>query len=436
MRVCGRVNSLLQGMYKKNRYVSVVKYHLTDLLPFTDNQQLTTRSDRERLLRLLTFLCKLTQLATRSFMLGQFEDFDAQVSENLCQIRAYKLLLMADNSPNIMQQLVLIGIRCKEVQAKSVKLLADYQLIKANRLRNRSNKNNQLMSCKEFLHSEGFNLELTDEQYFLIQTFILSRYKIIDEHEICYGIDYSMLCAEMLISSKTFARKVVHRLQRNISQNSCAFIFKLLADLDSPSQKVYLLQKMYESDEVGRHILPCYEVTKIILEHASKFNRIIHVGVTRLFRNKKDLLVISFIPNDEQFNLTLRDQTEQPAILLFKGIMKYNDYMSESKEQYIQRFLKVGFLKIILANMAQHPQYAGLLLEDKKFNPYAEIDRSTFPDSYNDYIKSQENEFLKYKYLAGEIGCRPENLNLFLLTHIRCGNTDASLCQPALECTL
>lgn len=98
--------------------------------------------------------------------------------------------------------------------------------------------------------------------------------------------------------------------------------------------------------------------------------------------------------------------------------------------------MDIGFEKIILCNIAQHPQYTGLILCNKKYNPYLTLDLRGYPDFYKDYILTQEKEFLKHKYLAVEIGCSPANLNLFLLADIRCANSLLSIKQPKDEFVL
>ena len=67
-------------------------YILSNLLPYAQNMLLTSLGEKIRVLRLLEFFCHSALDALHAFFAKAYNKFDAQVSENLCQIRACQLL--------------------------------------------------------------------------------------------------------------------------------------------------------------------------------------------------------------------------------------------------------------------------------------------------------------------------------------------------------
>ena len=266
-------------------------------------------------------------------------------------------------------------------------------------------------------------MDFTDVEFFLIQAFVLSRYKQVAEHEISYGIDYDKLCHELTISSKTYAKKLVHHLQRNMSNMSCQFILTLLNDLGGNQELLYLLKSLYFTDEVGRHVMPCYEISKILLQHMKKMSTYVKIIVEQITDSSSKTISFLLRPVHGQNYILAEGEQEindGDAVVIFKGIVKYRNNTLESSEIYVTRFFHIGLEDVILSNMAQHPQYAGVTLADKKINPYPFIDASFQEQIYNGYLRQAEEQFIAHKQQAALIGCTPDNPSLFLLTHVRC----------------
>jgi hypothetical protein len=397
-----------------------MQYNLIHLMPYDEDVILNSLSSRIRVLELLNFLGKQTKQAIHSFLSSAYHDFDAQVSENLCQVRAYQLSCYLES--NIkgscikpLEAISFIQIRCEA-------LLNEYTALTLKRPSSYSKQIDNSITLRKFLEDNGLVFCFNELIYFLSQTYILSRYKLVGEFEISLGIDYEKFCSELKISSKTYARKVIHCLQRNISELSCRFILKLLAELDAKDSKIQLLKSLYFKDEVGRHVIPCFETTTILLEHALKSGKHIKVSCIRVKEDFRDAVHFFFKPSDQKDKYLLMSQKEDAPkhAILFTGISHFEGDLLERNEIYICRFISAGFEEIILSNMAQHPQYAGLLLDTKKYNPYADLDFSDLPLEYQHTLKQEESKFLDFKRKADQIGCSSKNKNLFLLTHVRC----------------
>ena len=72
-------------------------YSIRDLLPYTEDTLINSLKERIRTMQLLEFLYTSAQDAVHAFLAKKYNEFDAQVSENLCQIRAYQLMYLLDN---------------------------------------------------------------------------------------------------------------------------------------------------------------------------------------------------------------------------------------------------------------------------------------------------------------------------------------------------
>jgi hypothetical protein len=75
-------------------------------------------------------------------------------------------------------------------------------------------------------------------------------------------------------------------------------------------------------------------------------------------------------------NLYSHDDPANKEIIIFKGIVTYENKEFESQREYIERYIHMNFINIILANMVQHPQYAGISLSKEKLDSYESIDVS------------------------------------------------------------
>ncbi|HVV69635.1 MAG TPA: hypothetical protein VG895_00540 [Patescibacteria group bacterium] len=362
--------------------------------------------------------------ALNNYIQGNYAHFDAQVSENLCQIRAYQLIqTLEENKEYCKNKLSNFIQQVKEIQHRCESLLVQYEALKNKQPSHYLKFIRQSTTLKQVLDEHKLDVNFLEPVYFLTQAYVLSKYKLTGEFETSHGIDYEKICQSLGNISKTYARKIIHRLQRNLSEFSCQFLFKLLYGLNAEQYELCLLKSLYFKDEVGRHVLPCYEVTKILLMHALHSNKHIQVVVARIAQNEKDTIEFTLQPSQKQ-NCYIVDyksvgQTKR-GIMLFTGLARYKQERLESREHYLKRFSAAGFETIVLCNMAQHPQYPGILLDNKKYNPYMELDLSSQPHDYSKKRRSTEEEFLKYKYLAAQLGCSRKDAGLFLLTHIRC----------------
>lgn len=386
----------------------MTEHTLTDFLPNAMRDKLTSFPYFTCFLKTLELIANSINDTITSFSKGNYDDFDAQVSDNLCQIRAYKTVSLA-----------------RKHQQFSTKLLRGAAQIKAVCNHYYKNQNgfeiHEFTTIDYFLNSHGIKIILDDDDFYLIQTFILSKYKNFGNYRIPQGIDYSKIINDTGISSKTLIKKLIHHFQRNVSAISCKYIFNLLEELAPDIYQLKLIRELYFKDEVNRHVVSGYEAMNVILTHAKKMLKNIKILLFQISENEFKSITFNLnISEEGQYVKNLNEADINRTLFTFAGIVQYTNNINESADQYIDRFLTIGLKEIILANLAQHPQYPGLHLQNKKYNPYQSLYSDSLPPLYRDFIRESEQKFLYYKSLATEIGCTPNNSSLFLLTHVYC----------------
>lgn len=402
-----------------------MKYSIVALTPYFSELQLKTIQERIRVLELLNFIFLCSENAIKLFSSEKYREFDAQVSENLCQIRGYQLIdfIISNNCLEKKRDLENFLNTIKNAQKRCREALIKYYDLRNKRPSYYTKLIDETISLIEMLVLYEFDLTYSELFYFITQSYILSKYKLVGDFDISYGINYDALCCDIKIQSKTFVRKIIHCFQRNISKLSCQFIFKM-AGIDPNFRNVHILKLLYHTDEVGRHVLSCYEVTRIILNHALATKKRVKIIAIREFNNIRDEIEFLLKPDLEKgyYIYSTEESNETNEIMVFKGRVTYDKSSFETKEQYIKRFLCIGFIEVIQSNMAQHPQYAGILLSEFKFNPYASLNFDDVAAPYIETLKEAEQQFLEHKRKAEQYGCVPNNPTLFLLTHIYCDN--------------
>lgn len=440
MWICCLANRLLPNKEKREAQLNILGslmiYRLSNLLPSDEDTLLLSLKERIRVLDALIFLVSSMQHAIENYLTENYSFFDAQVSENLCQIRAHQLSQITNNKKQA-KALLTIQHDIKQIQSKSQSIRNDYVALSKKRPRPCLGSIDQAIPQKMFLQKNQLNLPFSEIAYILTQLYILSRYKLVGSYGISPGIDYRKLCLELNISSKTYAKKLIHRLQRNVSENSCQYILGLLRNMEAGYEHISLLERLYLKDEVGRHVIACYEVTKIIIQDAIQKKKPIKIIAVRVFEGIEDSITFILKPSRAySYYIDASQHLNESGLITFVGIVDCKQSALMTKEKYITQFLSIGFENIILANMAQHPQYSGLLLRDKKYNPYSSINPAEVGSGIADYIRKSEEQFLKHKFLSSRIGCAPADSSLFLLSHVRYDNVIQEVMEDLVSASI
>jgi hypothetical protein len=193
-------------------------------------------------------LIALTEEAFSHFLEGKLSNFDALVGENACELRAAYLMDLVDQGKTFQESLKATLLKVQELKNKTINLQDPANFVEIGK----------------FYQQNGIDFELTKDQQFLIQSYILTKTKVSEKNR--DKSDPSLLCAMVEVGSK-FSKNLVSETQKAVSKVSVAYI-------QSEAKKISISepQKMltaFTADEMvmkneGKMALPCYFALKTI----------------------------------------------------------------------------------------------------------------------------------------------------------------------------
>jgi len=393
------------------------------LLPTNPDSLLVSRKEK---LSSLSLLLKLTEEAIEAlncFLNKNYKDFDAQVGETSCQIRAYKICMLA-NSEEFIDQILIEFERLIQYRLKILTQI-NYQESEAA-LNNSFNKD---LDKKEklgyFLKRKDFLIELNSDIKFIITARFLKKYCIADNEGYPKAIDYTLIKLNFNIGS-TPSKKVANYYQALLSKLSCNFILNLLNDYPINDGSHKNLHHLIREGERKRLATPYYNSTKILINNLTTSNLPIILSIT-IERNKKyEKLVFLFKRNPNTGNLILQRRidifnNEEPCIV-FKGISLLDrDTGNHALTQYLKKLFTHNPITLILNNAATHPQFTGLIQNSYKAESHELTKQEILKQEPLAKIKEKMHQELAQMRANSEaLGCSKDNPSLFFIKHIFC----------------
>ena len=263
-------------------------------------------------------------------------------------------------------------------------------------------------SLKDIL--EKIDISLTDEEMFLIQSFLLSEMKTVKMSGNSFQTIYRVEAGEPKNFlrfgdvSVSFARNLLSKLRRSLATSSVQFVRdNALLCQDRPLQRM-----VSEEFTLEQNTLPCvpmFWAYKTVLQTAQKEGIPIIAHVK--FLNK----------NDQQYTLTAQEglffkSTPNGYILcqpneadLDKPACVIQGIAVGTHENWSARMQNIGIVDAILAGAADHRQY-----------PNPEFDSLIHAQS--------DSEFEHYKALAKREGFSSENPSTFFIQHVYASRVD------------
>lgn len=369
--------------------------------------------------------------AIDSFYLHQWHQFDAQVGETLCQIRAYKIYTLSvtknkgsDNIFNLINNTLDVILPRLESQINFIK----QQISVAKQ--DRPIFLSAALTLEQFFSEIDCIFEVNEDILFLYLSYFLCKYNVLDDLKIPVTIDFERIGNDLSLS-RSYAKKIGHFYQKQLSELSCDFVFQLMDDMDEYKDLKQLLTKLQMKSDEGREVLPCYCVTEIILSHMIQ-------------HEAKMILLIDFIENSstERISYILQGSTLHNQFVMFpndlldnSGTITKEAYMlfygrSQTKPKVFneQIFLSSGLSQVkelILRNNAEHPQYSGNTLSKYRNNPYhVLINNFKLKPSELKLADTRAKVIDRLKSEAQLFGCGYVNPKTFLLQHIFCDRAD------------
>lgn len=407
------------------------------LFPQDSKTQLLNQEMKMNTLRLLDFFVgKLIETITAFYIENKFSEFDPHVGDTLCQIRAYMMLSIANSELSSRLESTRREVaRLKNIQQLIKQKIAEFE----NLINTKSSKYNKVLDSSEqldkFLDVNGLVFNITEEHYFITQARLLTLFSKVDAQGISRGIHYDKLCHEAGIS-KTLAKRMMHNYQQNISSLSCQFIFRLLNELPGHRELQLLLHRLQYTDKDKRNVLPCYPVTQILMAHILSKQFPVLIMIERqhnVFDQLDDKMqYFLFAPTKEGNDFELCPNIypfyfEKPCIVV-KGALRSTLTM-EPEAEFLDRFMRLGLTKILLANMAKHPQYSAHEFEAISVNPYQGLLSNPMALSETEAMAASllEQELIAMQSVAEQEGCCMDNPALFLVKHILCDTPENQL---------
>ena len=398
-------------------YNNLEQYNILSLLPYTECAQLINKKQKLDDLCFFKSVIDFSLKGLEHFIQGNLSQFDAQVGENLCQIRAYRIVYIWKsllNSPQLKNQFIKKVNLIKEFQKK----LANVFFYWKEAIEHSTYYNKDLdgpENINSFLDKNDIFLRLDEEIVFVISCFFLTYFNIRSEN-IPVAIDLVFISKELNIS-KYRAKRLTHKYQKTVCKLGCDFIIKISSALGSNFNYLETLPKLYQVSDEDRVVLPCYIASEVIFHHCIKEKIPIFLCVKRKdrkYKEIKDIIYFLLVGDDEKKHLSFVSGEEYLTsyCMVISGDMEFDPL--EHPKRYAINFLKKDPLKLILANTATHPQYSGKKLLKYRNDPFLLIDISEHTPNT---LYHKEN-LINMKKFAVDIGCSKENPSTFFLRHI------------------
>lgn len=397
------------------------------LLPYESNIVIKDITQKLSLIELMRHVLKRLQLALVYFEKKKLYQFDAQVGETLCQIRAYKIYYLSTYSKS--QFLERIKKLNNDVSHRIKKLSFQeerYQnLLKVHKSQ-RPVSVRAPITITNFFNELDCIISFSDDVLFLFISHFLCHYHLVDDEKVPMAIDFTSLSSDLYVS-RSFAKKIVHFYQNRLSELSCGFIFQLVKELPEFHEVESILPFLYHQSDEGRMVLPCYCVTEIIVLHMveNQANLVLLVDVAVKNKRKRRVLFLRGSKQQQNFELINEEQqNDHPCMVMYGSSMSPSTYLIEHT---LKKIISMGVKEVILYNNAAHPQYSGVTLSSYRDNPY-----KTLISKQSDLLSVHERSVaeqraslqIQMKQLADKKGCTSNNPSLFLLKHIFCNTLD------------
>ncbi len=406
---------------KNSNNLQTEELTILSLLPYMENAQLASKKQKMDDLYLTQKIVNLSIIALQFFLNGHLVAFDAQVGENLCQIRAYRILHLAKkwlNNPLMKLEFQKQIDMFLKYQNQLQSVVAEWEVaIETCKSYNKNLDSSE--NSSSFFARLGLELILNEELAFIIACYFLTHFGIKDNN-IPVAINLKQIAQELTISNYR-AKRLSRRYQQLVCKAGCNFIMQIAREMPFDEGYLEILPNLYKISDEERVVLPCHIVSEIIFNHAIIEQIPILLKVNRFCASRTthyDTILFNLVGKGEheaQFMLIPSDPNHTRHCLVVSGEVQDKERNNrETAKHYIYRLLKETPLKLILANTAIHPQYSGKRLEAFRNNPF----QAALSDSRPYNIGTQEKELAFMQNFALEAGCSKQNPTTFFLKHI------------------
>lgn len=400
-------------------------YSILTLLPYSESSELLNKHQKLDDLYFIKSVVEMSVFALEGFINENLTLFDAQVGENLCQIRACKTLALANKYSK--------SLSLKSEILKDVNIINEYKhkleavIVQWEDLISHSSSYNKNLDAREhintFINRHGLHLDLREDVVYIISCYFLTHFSIRDAG-IPSSINLNFISRELHIS-KYRAKRLTHRYQVILCKLGCDFIIEIARNLPSDSGCFALLPHLYRLSDENRTVLPCFITSEVIFHHNIKENVPVLFIVNRvnpLDAMDRDCIYFMLLGNKNGLGYILvspLDYLSQFCMVVFGEVQLNKSDPNNSVRHYMDTVLTETPLKLILANTASHPQYSGKLLAEFKENPYLILGT----EEELNYKNYHEKKLINMQQYAVKIGCTKDKPTTFLLKHVYASRT-------------
>jgi hypothetical protein len=367
---------------------------LSQLLPY--EKGLKKHGDIRSGLKEYQAILKAFLEANRALGNLDLDAFDSLVGENACQIRAVWIATLATRN------LVEVGVLKDRIEAVLVRVesLLVPKIIDG------------LMQTDETLDTifkrESLEIHLTDQEMFLIQSYLLSEMKVVNDFSNTSDSLFRLESADHRKLKRfgdvttSFADRLLSRLRGMLAAASVEYIRK-----NAPACLREMVSDVYMRKQNALPCIPMFWTYKIIEKIALSANIPFIVHVKFLLKDARGFNVIDegclFFKSNQNGNYEHTSPTNLdlnvPACV-FEGVVTVNeDGLLPTYDQWASSIIEKGLSNVILAGAADHRQY---------------------PDPSLDSMITElgDTEYERYKVMAKRAGFSVDNPTTFFIQHV------------------
>lgn len=368
-------------------------FSLSSLLPYDT----TTKKNKQIMTALheYSLLLTVTEQAVDALERGNFEQFDPLVGENMCQIRAIKIAMVAANL-------------LKTIQALKVRLAT---------VKERVNAISEFVpapkgSLKELLEKEQLDVMLTANEVFLAQSYLLTIVKLSKPSKAetpLLGNDATepKNLQKLGKVSGSFAHALVKEIRHRLSSDSVEFVRECRRMLPESQELISLVTEELVIEHNGCKSLPFFFVNDILMRQVlvSKIPIVICVDQVANDQDNRKVREICFLfkPTLGSYQRKIIPSLQDlslPAFILHGSMLRPFSKLSNQAETKTE-FLNQSIVDLVLMNSASHRQ----CLDPSK-------------DGLVQIVGGRR--FASYKADAIKMGCSLDNPSLFFVDHAFC----------------
>lgn len=410
LKKLGNLNSVQKEIPSTSNNISTTS--LLDLLP-QDKETLLNSDNFPVIVQLLTFFIRELKQSLKVFFIDKnYAQFDPHVGDTACHIRAYHILHLSRLSEKkLLLNGVTISKRLNEIEEFGQRLDAWLKTINPRDYKNKKIEN--------FFEAQFINFECSPEELFLLQAHSLSKHVKFSEDSSYTYIDTTEMARNVKLG-KNATNLIIQKFQKNIAEFSVDFFLALLGG----SSLSYLqfsqqdLASIINYDEYRRKVIPAFIAMEIILENLLKNSISIIFRIQRRVNNTNfDLIDCFFEVNEDQSKFVAQNfkyVDKHSSCYVVYGFADYSsENLVESKEVYLEKFIKCTPEKIMLTNLAAHPQFSS-----SKFSRFRDECFISCNPSQK-LIELKERKFF-FTALAEQEGFCLKNSRCFFAQHAFC----------------